>query len=380
MEQPTGLDPTLPGLADVLPSVATSLGVPGLDRAPAFPLAPAARAVVVLLDGLGDELLRRRGGHAPFLRSLLPTAYGVACGFPSTTATSMGSFGTGLRPGAHGLLGYEVLVPGEDRLLNELSWEDGPPPEQWQPEETVFQRAAADGVAVTRVGPGFFDGSGLTRAALRGGRFVAAGSLADRVDATLAALRGGPRALVYLYWGDLDKVGHVHGCESWEWGTELETVDRELARLARALPGDTSLTVTADHGMVDAPHELRLDVAHEGALAEGVRHVGGEARALQLYCEPGRAEAVHARWTERLGERAWVRRREEVLADGWFGAVAERNLPRIGEVVVAMRGVYAVVDSRRARPELLALRGLHGSVTDDEIRVPVIHLEAGGRG
>ncbi len=362
------------GLPDVVPSVARSLGVPGPDGEEGFVFAPARRGVVVLLDGLGDDLLRQRSGHAPFLRSLLATAHRVPCGFPSTTATSMGSFGTGLRAGRHGLVGYEVLVPERDRLLNELSWDDGPDPERWQPEPTVFERAAAAGLSVTRVGPGYFDGSGLTRAALRGGRFVAATSLGDRVDATLAALAAGPRSLVYLYWGDLDKVGHVHGAGSWEWGNELEAVDRELARLAARLPGDASLTITADHGMVDVPHALRLDVAHEPDLALGVRHVGGEPRAPQLYPEPGQAAAVAVRWAERLGERAWVRTREEVIADGWFGPVAPRNLARIGEVVVAMVDTFAVVDSRRARPEVLALLGLHGSITEAEVAVPVLHV------
>ena len=137
------------GLAGVLPGVATSLGVPGLDLVPSVPMRPARRAVVVLVDGLGYELVRRRGGHAPFLRSLLPAAYRITAGFPSTTATSMGTFGTGQPPGAHGLLGYEVLVPGEDRLVNELSWEDGPDPLAWQPEPTVFELAQRDGVDVT---------------------------------------------------------------------------------------------------------------------------------------------------------------------------------------------------------------------------------------
>jgi len=116
------------GLAGVLPGVAASLGVSRYDASDTVPMRPARRAVVVLVDGLGYELVRRRGGHAPFLRSLLPAAYRITAGFPSTTATSMGTFGTGLPPGAHGLLGYEVLVPGEDRLVNELSWEDGPDP------------------------------------------------------------------------------------------------------------------------------------------------------------------------------------------------------------------------------------------------------------
>jgi hypothetical protein len=365
------------GLAGVLPAVAASLGIPAYaGRTDLLELAPARRAVVVLVDGLGYELIRRRGGHAPFLRSLLPAAYRITAGFPSTTATSMGTFGTGLPPGAHGLLGYEVLVPGEDRLVNELSWEDGPDPLTWQPEPTVFEVAERAGVPVTRVGPAFFDGSGLTRAAVRGGRFRSADLLPARVDATLAAVRADPRSLVYLYWGELDKVGHVHGCQSWEWGDEVEAIDAELARLVRSVPSDTAVYITADHGMVDAPHALRIDLAHDSELAAGIRHVGGEPRALQLYCEPGAAADVAATWAERVGERAWLRTRDDAIREGWFGPVTAVNSPRIGDLVVAMRDNFAIVDSRRARPQLLALVGLHGSLTEDESAVPLFHVSA----
>lgn len=364
------------GLAGVLPAVAASLGVVGLGDLDGMPFPPARRAVVVLVDGLGYELLRRRGGHATFLRSLLPAAYRITAGFPSTTATSMGTFGTGLPPGAHGLLGYEVLVPGEDRLVNELSWENGPNPFTWQPAPTVFEVAERQGVRVTRVGPAFFDGSGLTNAALRGGRFRPAEALAARVDEALAAVRAEPRSLVYVYWGELDKVGHVYGCQSLEWGAELESIDAELSRLVGSVPSDTSVCITADHGMVDAPHALRIDLAHDAELAAGVRHVGGEPRSLQLYCEAGAADDVLAVWSQRVGARAWIRTREAAVRAGWFGPVSESNLPRIGDIVVAMRDNFAIVDSRRARPELLALLGLHGSLTPDESAVPLFHIPA----
>jgi hypothetical protein len=288
----------------------------------------------------------------------------------------MGTFGTGLSPGSHGLVGYEVLVPGEDRLLNELSWDHGPEPRLWQPCQTVFERAVAHGVAVIRIGPGFFDGSGLTNAALRGGTFTAARSLDDRVDSALAAVRGNKRALVYLYWGDLDKVGHVHGCQSWEWGDELELIDRGLARLVAGVPSDTSVHITADHGMVDSPHDQRIDLAHDAELAAGVRHVGGEPRSLQLYCEPGSTGDVLATWRERVDARAWVLSRDEAVTQGLFGAVSEHVLPRIGDVIVAMRDSFAIVDSRTARPALLALLGLHGSLTPAEMAIPLLQVPA----
>ena len=378
-----GLLPTYDssGLAGVLPAVARSLGVAETvdDRygpRDLLDLPPARRAVVVLVDGLGYDLLRQRSGHAPFLRGLLPGAHRLCAGFPSTTATSMGTFGTGLPPGAHGLVGYEVLVPGEDRLLNELSWENGPEPRVWQPIQTVFERVANGGVAVTRIGAGFFDGSGLTNAALRGGTFTAARSLDARVDVALAATRASKRALVYLYWGELDKVGHVHGCQSMEWGDELELIDRAMARLVAGVPPDTAVHVTADHGMVDAPHALRIDLAHDPELAGGVRHVGGEFRSPQLYCEPGATDDVLATWRERLDEQAWVLSRDEAIGHGLFGTVSERVLPRIGDVIVAMRDNFAVVDSRTARPQLLALLGLHGSLSPEEVAIPWLQVAA----
>ena len=363
-------------LASVLPAVAASLGSTRYAGEHPFDLREARRAVVVLVDGLGYELLRQRSGHAPFLRAHLPAAHRIECGFPTTTATSMGSFGTGLPPGAHGLVGYEVLVPGEDRLVNELSWENGPDPFRWQPSRTVFEEVEAEGIDVTRVGPGYFDGSGLTNAALRGGRFSSGRELDARVEATLCAVQATPRALVYLYWGNLDKIGHTFGCASWEWGNELESIDRALGVLAERVPSDTAVYVTADHGMVDAPHALRIDLAHDPELVAGVRHVGGEPRSLQLYCEDGAGADVLATWEQRMGTRAWVASREEVIEAGWFGAVRPEVLPRIGDVLALMKDNFAVVHSGRTRPEILALRGLHGSVTADERTIPFVRISA----
>lgn len=362
------------GLDLVLPSICASLGVPVAGEHLVLP--PSARAIVVLADGLGDDLLGARSGHAPLLSRWRRDGYTLSTSFPSTTAAGMGTFGVGAPSGTHGLVGYEVLDPDRDVVFNELSWENGPSPEAWQPAPSWFQRAATDGVAVTRIGPGFFDGSGLTRAVQSGGRFVAASDLASRVDAALTAVRAAPRSLVYLYWGEIDKAGHVHGVTSWQWGAELEAFDAEVARLARSVPPDTAVYVTADHGMVDAPFARRLDVAHEPELARGVRHLAGEARARHLHVVPGALEDVRAAWSAVLGESAWILGRDEAVAAGWFGAVRAGVQERIGDLVVAIHDDRAVVDSRRDRADLLALLGHHGSLTAAEMHVPFLGVPA----
>jgi len=238
----------------------------------------------------------------------------------------------------------------------------------------VFEELTDEGVTATLVGPAFFKGSGLTTAALRGSKFRSGYTLAHRVDAAVAAVRESPRSLVYVYWGDLDKVGHVNGVASWQWGDELESVDRAVAELVARVPADTAVHVTADHGMVDVPLSRRVDLAHERELLAGVRLVGGEPRATQLYCATGAVAEVVERWRARLGDSAWVATRAELVDTGWFGPVRREVLARIGDVVVPMLGDGAVVDSERMRAEALRLIGLHGSMTTAERAVPLVSI------
>jgi len=361
-------------LGAVLPGAARVLGVD--TGHPAARLPDAQRVCVVIIDGLGRQLLEEEARCAPFLSSLLPDGRTLTAGCPSTTATSMGSFGTGLSPGRHGLVGYEVMDPDRGVLLNQLRWDPATDPVRWQPHQTVFQTLTGAGIPVSQIGNPEFFGSGLTTAALRGSEFVGTKRLHDRVDLALDILREAKPGLVYLYWGDVDCAGHVNGWRSREWRRALRRTDRELSRLAGSLGTGTLLLITADHGMVDVPHADRLDLAERPELDAGIAVLGGEARFAQAYCRPDAVGADVAALTGALsaaiGDRAWVRTRDEAIAEGWFGPVQDRVRGRIGDVVIAARGTFALVDSRTARPQLLALIGQHGSLTAAEQLVPLL--------
>ena len=364
-----------PCLGHVLPAVAGALGVDGVDGSAAsqelLGLPSASRVCVVLVDGLGHTNLAERAGHAPFLRRRLSETTPLTSTFPSTTATAMGTFGVALPPGRTGMLGYTVRDPETGQLGNLVSWTGLPPAREWQRETTVFERLVGAGTTVTSIGPARFSGSGLTEAALRGPTYRAAESLAARVDATVDALRR--PGVAYLYWGDVDKAGHHHGWGSWQWGDALAELDAELGRLARMLPRDTVLVVTADHGMVDVDRAARWDVGTDPVLAAGVELVAGEPRALHLHLEPGaEPTAVADRWREALGGAAVVVTRAEATAASWFGEISAHVRPVIGDVVVAMTGRATVVDSRTQSPASLDLVGVHGSLTRHEMLVPCV--------
>ena len=368
-------------LDGVLPAALGALGLElpagdGRDTEAArrrFDVPRTDRVCVVLVDGLGHALLAERAGHAPFLRGRLPDARVLTVGFPSTTAASIGLFGTGRSSGRTGLAGYTVRNPATGGLANLVSWEGLDRSPAWQREPSLFRHVADAGVPVTSVGPARFAGSGLTVAALAPSVYVPAESLDDRVDAAVVALRR--PGLVYLYWGDVDKVGHHAGWRSPEWGDALSELDRGLAALARRLPGGAALLVTADHGQVEVDADAIVDVAQRPSLATGVELVAGEPRAAHVHLTDGSAAGVAAaasRWRAELGDDALVTTRDEAIGAGWFGEVAPHVRPVIGDLVVAALGVGGVGDSRTQTAASLRLRGMHGSLTPGEMLVPLI--------
>jgi type I phosphodiesterase/nucleotide pyrophosphatase len=372
----TTLPPTLPrygqsSLADLASSVLASLGVAAEPNPLQLP--PAERACLLIVDGLGWEQLREHPAAAPFLSELARAGRPLTAGFPAMTATSLGSLGTGRPPGQHGMLGYQVAVPGAGRLLNTLRWDRRVDPVVWQPGSTIFERAAAAGVSAFRVAHSSLGQTGLSVATMRGADVLGADTFGALVGQAAAAIRHSDRALVMVYHGELDATGHVFGCSSDAWRYHLGQVDKLAEQLAGALPPGTVLHVTADHGMVDVPQQDRIDADAVCALRAGVALLGGDPRARHVYAEPHAAGDVLAAWRETLGARAWVVSRDEAIADGWFGPVDPLLAPRIGDVVAAPVGPAAIV-ATKAEPRESALIGMHGSLTPADQLVPLLTL------
>ncbi|KHO26667.1 phosphodiesterase [Mycolicibacterium setense] len=376
-------DPDAPHLADVVPSVLAAMGVPGFDARLSWP-GPIRGACVLLIDGLGAELLAAHADDAPVLTQLAGRSASrtLDVGFPSTTAAGLAAIGTGCRSGEHGLVGYSFRVPEagpEFDVVNALRWRPHPwgpdlrdrvVPERIQPLPTTFERAGAAGFEVSVVSAAEHAGSGLSRAILRGGTYVGVHALGDLAAGVIAAVAG--RGFCYGYHADLDLVGHLHGPGSPAWRMQLRQVDRLVESILAALPSECLLAVVADHGMVSVDQAHVTDIDECGPLLEGVAAVGGEARARHIYTADGAADDVLAAWRATLADSAWVLSRDEAIAAGWFGArVRDGVRNRIGDVVAAARGSAAML-CRTAEPLESALVGHHGSLTSAEQKIPLL--------
>ena len=368
-------DPDLPHLADVVPSVLSAMGVAGFDGPIPLPDGVAG-ACVLLLDGLGAELLDTYADDAPVLAALRGLRLQV--GFPSTTVAGLAAVGTGCRSGEHGMVGLSFRLPGAD-VINALGWRPHPwgrdlrdklPPEQIQSMPTTFERAARSGIAVSVISGAQFAGSGLTRAVLRGGRYVGVQALGDLAACVRSALADG--GFCYGYHSELDLLGHVYGPGSTAWRMQLRQVDRLVESIVEGLPPGGLLAVVADHGMVAVDDSEIVDIDACEPLLDGVKAIGGEPRARHVYVANGAAESVLAAWRETLAQRAWVVSRDEAISAGWFGdRIGDGVRFRIGDVVAAARGSAGVM-RRTVEPLMSSLIGQHGSLTTAEQQVPLL--------
>ena len=330
------------------------------------------RELLFLIDGFGFDTLSTYADAMPTMSRMINHGL-IQTAFPSTTATSLATLTTGVMPGAHGMLGYTVQVPRSGgRLLNALKWDERVDPENWQPVETLFQRATAAGITVTHVAAKRYENSGFTRAVFRGANYKGANVVTDLVSETKAALQATP-SFVYLYVNDLDTAGHSDGVGSDKWIAAMSMIDQMVSQLMKDVPKGTRIWVTSDHGMINV--DEKIVIGKDNPLMQGVSVVAGEPRARHIYLEsdsPASRAETASLWQEYLQEKAMVLTREQAIANHLFGAdVSPDAFDRMGEVIAIARGGVVLLDAEREEKEG-AMVGHHGSDSDVESQVGLL--------
>ena len=363
-------EPVLPdysgaGLAGLVPALASPPG----DRPGWLPalLGNAAQVVLLVVDGLGWlQLLDNQ--------AQLPTVSGLQGGpitsvVPTTTATALTSIVVGAPPAAHGVVGYRVVVGGPTgpEVLNVLRWRTSSGDAKPFVDPRRFQRLPAfAGRPVPVVSKSDFNGTGFSLAHQRDAP-LAAWSVASSLAVEVRRLLGQGEPLVYAYYDGVDKVAHARGFGE-HYQAELIALDRIVADVLDVLPSGAALALTADHGQVEVGPRALPVVA--SVMAE-VGMVSGEARFRWLHARPGRSAPLMEAAAARYGLEAWVRTREEVEADGWFGGPLDEELrSRLGDVALVPFEPVGYLDPADTGDAKLVCR--HGSLTPAEMLVPLV--------
>jgi hypothetical protein len=283
---------------------------------------------------------------------------------PTTTATALTSITTGLAPSDHGVIGYRILIEGE--VLNVLRWQlDGVDARRTLPPEEVQPIVPFLGLRPPVVTKAEFASTGFTTAHLRTARLFGWRVPSSIVVETAALIDSG-EPLVYAYYDGIDKIAHAEGLGR-HYDAEVGFADEMMSRLLDALPDDTAVLIAADHGQLDVGDRTRELPA---AVLDLVAAQSGEGRFRWLHARPGCADELAAACRASFSHESWVPTREQVIDECWFGPVETGALRRLGDVALVPFEPIAYVEPTDSGP--FELIGRHGSMTDDEVLVPLL--------
>ncbi len=356
------------------------------------------QVVVVLADGLGYGQLERlvARGDVPFLARIVERArrgdraqlLEATTVFPSTTAAAITTLHTARTPQEHGNIAYFLWLEEFGQVTQMLRW--GPAANR---RGSFFDNQSLDPAAFVLVGsiharlrergtcsyviePDAFRNEAMTRMHAAAARYVGyllPTTLGVRLREILDDRpHGAAPAYVYAYWAGTDTAAHWYGPDAPEHDAEAASLDLSLRRaLGDHAPGDTLVILTSDHGHAAVDPARLIDLADDEELSSFLHNpVAGEPRLAFLHtAEPGR---VRAHLDERWPGAFFFFDRDEGLAAGLFGqgdaAVARR---RIGDVCAMLGGDRAAAIVK-VDGQLVRHRGVHGGMTPDEMRIPVL--------
>jgi predicted AlkP superfamily pyrophosphatase or phosphodiesterase len=337
------------------------------------------RVVLIVVDGLGASHLARYKDSALHRHLHRP----LTSVFPSTTATAITTFLTGLAPAQHGITGWHMYFPEIAAVGAVLPFRtrrtDQPLTLLGLDTALVFDhRPVFDHLPVRSfvVSPGRIVDSEFNRAHSGAAQRIGYSSVEQLFDSILNCLRTTRQpSYTYAYYADFDSIAHQHGVGSPQADFVLRRFDTAFSAFLRAAAGlDATVLVTADHGFVDSPPDRLIELQDHQLLEAMLRlPLCGERRATYCYVRPGETHEFEDYVRRAFSEQAWVYRSETLIEQGWFGPGEPHPQlkDRVGDYTLVMKDNWTIKDWLPGEKRYRQI-GVHGGVSADEMIVPLV--------
>lgn len=376
-------------------------GTPPLDPSLWKDLAQGTeRIIAILMDAVGSLAFQKfvdRNPDSLFAALARNGSFSsITSVFPSSTVPALASLWTARPPIEHGLTGYtlyfkEFGVVANALTLSPMRNEEGDSLEKWglEPEKLVIipslpQLLAPYGIKFVIIIHREYVKSPLSRALHRGVAdsrgFLTTSEMWIILRRLLKELSG-EKAIISVYWGFMDALGHLYGPEDETWEAELRNFAFSMEKefLERLDPEDkkgTLLVIFSDHGQVPARPERAILVMQNPELWDLlILPPTGESRASYLYVRDGKKEQVRAYLEGRIGSFA-VMDSDEAVEKGLFGKgnPAPGFFSRIGDLIaLAKGGEHLTWGYEKPR-----LKGRHGGLSLHEMLIPLLMVRLDG--
>ena len=340
--------------------------------------------VFIVLDGLGYNFIMEQGSS--FIKSnLVGNCTSV---FPSTTATAITSFLTGMSPAQHAVTGWFVylkelgtisaILPFKPRYGGEIFSKSDIFAKDIFKQSTIFEKFNRKSYTLSN---DYIINSDYTKFYSKGSTSVAykKESIENFVTNLRTLVQDIPEEkFIYAYWPTFDTLAHKNGIHSLNCKNHYQELSLALENFIYSISKtDSVVIVTADHGLIDSPKEALIDLDLHPELRDTlVMPLSGDPRAAYCYVKQGMTDIFENYVHEHLAEVCSLYKSTELVERNFFG-LDEPNpklWDRIGDYVLIPKENYVIKDKVLGEsPHYYT--GHHGGVSEDEMYVPVIVIE-----
>ncbi len=341
--------------------------------------------VFIVLDGLGYTFLKEQG-NSFFSKHLVGNCTSV---FPSTTATAITSFMTGMSPAQHAVTGWFVylkelgtisaILPFKPRYGGEVFSKSDIYAKDIFRQSTIFENLTRKSYTLTN---DYIINSDYTKFYSKGSTSVAykKENIENFVMNLMCIVQDTPEEkFIYAYWPTFDAIAHKNGIHSLNCKNHSQELAKALENFVYSISNTNSIVIiTADHGLIDGEKDKLIDIEQHPKLKETlVMPLSGDPRAAYCYVRQGMAGIFEEYVKEHLADVCSIYKSSELVEKHFYGLDEPdpKLWDRIGDYVLIPKENYVIKDKVLGESPHQHT-GHHGGLSEDEMYVPVIMIES----
>ena len=339
--------------------------------------------VLLIIDGLGYEYLMKNGNGTIFNENLKGKMTSV---WPSSTTNAIPSLMTGTIPIEHEMGGWNLFLSEFGETILPLPYVVKTNKSDFSEVENIGKvfniKSFSDKLEAKSyiVMPEEIVDSEFT--SLAGGRSKRHGckNMNDFFKKLEKVVKLKGRKYVHAYWPDHDSLGHKFGSESTKVKNHFRRLEKELRKFVKRIKDtETTLIITADHGMIDSTKSKVVDLEDHSKLKETLNlPLCGEHRYAYAYVKPDRKKDFEKYIKNKLGKKCTISKGKDLVKKGYFGPAkpSDRFLDRLGNYVIIMKDNYIIYDRLPDKRKRAYHVGDHGGFSKEEMFVPLIVIKS----
>lgn len=310
--------------------------------------------VLLILDGLGYDFLKKYGKKSFLHKNLKDKLTSV---FPSTTASAITTFNTGLAPQEHALTGWFVflkefkkviavlpLVPRGQEKVMKVSAKKASEIYNFK---SFYKNIKIPSYTITHKD---YINSPYNKAIAKGSKRVPCKSLPSLfAQMRKIILKNQKRKYIYAYWGELDSVCHRKGTDSQKSLEHFLALDKRVKSFNNFLKDKNAVVIiTADHGLINTRETRKIiKLENHPKLRDYLEQpLSGEPRVAYCSVKKSKTSRFENDIKDNFGKICSMHKSSDLIKKNFFGlGKPNRKLvSRIGNYVLIMKKNYIIED------------------------------------